>query len=338
MPFDFKKMVTALLLSTAAVQAQYTEEINTNRPGLSMGAFAVGKTVFQVETGINGTYEDHDVLNYDSKGIAFDLALRYGAFLEQLEFVLDMQYRFDQYNDALYSYNRNDFKNLTFGAKYLIYDPDKYYTPERNVISWHASHKFRWRTLLPAVAVYAGLNITGKNNPYTFTDDTSSPKVMLITHNGFGKWMWVNNFIYDKIGTEYPSYGWITTFTRGFNSAWSGFLEFQAYKSDYYADGVARVGAAYLLSMNMQVDASISSNIKNTPMLLYGGVGFSWRFDGFYKDVLLPGKGDRENLLEEDQKKQEDEKERRKKEREELLDEPIDEPSGDPAPADPSNP
>ena len=330
MPINLKFLVSALLLCSAAAHAQYTDQINTNRPGQSMSAFAVGKTVFQVETGINGTYEDHDVLNYDSKGIALDLALRYGAFAEQLEFILDMQYRFDQYNDALYTYNRNDFKNLAFGAKYLVYDPDKNYTPERNVISWHASHKFRWRTLIPAVAVYAGANLTGKNNPYSFPEDKTSFKVMAITHHGFGKWMWVNNFIYDKIGTEYPSYGWITTFTRGFNPNWSGFLEFQAYKSDYYADGVVRVGAAYLLADNMQVDASVSGNFKNTPLLAYGGVGFSWRFDAYYNDVLLPGKGDRENLLEEDQKKQEDEKEKRKKEREEQLE--IDTPAVEPEP------
>lgn len=335
MPINLRFLVPALLLCSAAAQAQYTEEINTNRPGQSMSAFAVGKTVFQVESGINGTMDKHDVLNYESKGVAVDLALRYGAFTEPLEFILDMQYRFDQYSDALYTYNRNDFKNLAFGAKYLVYDPDKNYTPERNVISWHASHKIRWRTLIPAVAVYAGANLIGKNNPYSFPEDKASLKVMAITHHGFGKWMWVNNFIYDKIGTTYPSYGWITTITRGFNPSLSGFFEFQAYKSDYYADGVVRAGAAYLLSTNVQVDASLSGNFKNTPMLLYGGVGFSWRFDANYKDVLLPGKGDRENLLEEDKKKQENEKDKRKKEREKILEDlgtDPGQPSTDPVP------
>lgn len=326
MPINIRLLLTGLLLSAAAAQAQYTEEINTNRPGQSMSAFAVGETVFQVETGVNGTKDRHEVLDYESMGVAFDVAIRYGAFMEELEFILDMQYRFDQYTDALYTYNRNDFKNLAFGAKYLIYDPDKNYTPERNVISWHANHKFKWRTLIPAVAVYAGANLTGKDNPYTFPGDKTSLKLMAITHHGFGKWMWVNNIIYDKVGTGYPSYGWITTVTRGINPSLSGFLEFQAYKSDYYADGVVRGGAAYLISENMQIDASVSSNFKDTPMLLYGGVGFSWRFDGSYKDVLLPGKGDRENLLEEDKKKQEKEKDKRKREREGLLDAPAAEP------------
>ncbi|KGO88491.1 hypothetical protein Q765_00875 [Flavobacterium rivuli WB 3.3-2 = DSM 21788] len=320
---NLKFFIPALLFGATVAHAQYTDQINTNRPGQSMAAYSVGKTIFQIETGISGTHENHDVLNYEANGVALDLALRYGAFAEELEFILDTQYRFDQYSDALYTYNRNDFKTLTFGAKYMVYDPNKNYKPERNVISWKASHKISYRALIPAIAVYAGFNLVGKNNPYSFPDDKLSPKVMAIAQNNFGKWVWVNNFIADKIGTSYPSYGWITTVTRGFNTHWSGFLEFQAYKSDYYADGIARVGAAYLLSDTMQIDASLSSGFKNTPAVQYGGVGFSWRFDADYNDILLSGKGDRENLLEEDQKKAKDEKDKRKKEREELLNTPV---------------
>jgi hypothetical protein len=317
-----KFFVPVLLFGATTVHAQYTDQINTNRPGQSMSGFSVGKTVFQIETGINGTREDHDVLKYDAYGVALDLTLRYGAILEQLEFIVDMQYKLDQFSDALYTINRNDFKTLTVGAKYLVYDPNKNYEPVRNVISWKAAHKISYRALIPAIAVYAGYNLVGKNNPYSFPEDKASPKVMLITHNNFGKWVWVNNIIADKIGTTYPSYGLITTVTRGFNTHWSGFVEFQAYKSDYYADGVGRVGAAYLLSDTMQLDASVSSGFKNTPSIQYGGVGFSWRFDADYRDILMPGKGDRENILEEDKKKAKDEKEKRKREREELLDTP----------------
>jgi hypothetical protein len=37
----------------------------------------------------------------------------------------------------------------------------------------------------------------------------------------------------------------------------------------------------------MQIDASISTNFKDTPSILYGGVGFSWRYDTNYKDVRI---------------------------------------------------
>lgn len=305
---------SAFLALGLGAHAQYTEEINSNRPGLSMGAFAVGETILQVEAGLNGVYEKHDVLRSNAKGAFADLTLRYGAFVEELEFVIDMQYRVDRYEHLIYDETRSDFSRFTAGAKYMVYDPDKYYEAKRDVKSWWANHKFKWRSLIPSLGVYAGVNAFS-NNQFTFPEDKTSFKAMLITQNHFGRWVWVNNFIIDKLGTTYPSTGWITTFTHGFSPGWSGFFEFQAYKSNYYGDGVARVGAAYLLKENLQLDASISGNFKDTPQILYGGIGISWRFTANYQDVMLPGKGDREDLLKEDQDKQKKEKDARRKEK-----------------------
>lgn len=306
-----------LLLAATKAQAQYTDQINSNRPGESMSGFAVGETIFQIEAGLYGIWEDHDILNYDAKGGGIDLQLRYGAILEELEFVADVQYQIDNYNNSLEDYMRNDFRQFTIGAKYLIYDPDKYYDPEPNLYSWKANRKFKFRKLIPAVAVYAGANLIGGNNPYTFPQDQVSPKVMLITHHYFGRWVWVNNVIYDKITTDYPSLGLISTLTYGFNEKWSAFGEFQGYDSDYYADGIFRLGAAHLLSDRIQIDASISKNFKDTPFLLYGGVGISWRFDANYRDVLLPGRAD----FEEEQSKEQKKKDKEKGEEKERLDE-----------------
>jgi Putative MetA-pathway of phenol degradation len=325
-----KLLTSALLLSTAMGIAQYTDQINTNRPGQSQSAFAVGKTVFQLESGLNGIYEKHDITRYELYGGNAELALRYGVFAEEFEFMLNMQYQVDQYTNPLDTYTRNAFKQFTFGAKYLLYDPDKYYMPKEDLLSWKANRKFKWHSLIPAVAIYAGVNLIGKNNPYTFPTDGISPKIVGILHNHFGKWVWVNNLIGDKLTTDYISFGWISTVTRGFNERWSGFIEYQQYVSDYYADGVVRLGAAHLLNETMQIDASVSTNFKSTPYVAYGGIGFSWRFDINYKPILLPGKGDREDEFNKEKAKQKEERDKRKKEREERkknLEEP-------PAPAD----
>lgn len=314
-----KFLLGAFLLPSSIAFAQYTDEINTNRPGESMGAFAVGKTVIQAEAGIYGIREKHDVLDYEAKGIGFDLMLRYGAFLEELEFIADIQYQFDQYDDALGSQNRNAFKQLTIGAKYLIYDPDKNYNPKPNLYSWKANHKFQWRKLIPSVAVFAGTNFPGKNNPYTFKEDKTSFKAMAITQHYWGKWVWVNNIIFDKFTTEYPSSGIVSTLTRGFNENWSGFVEFQGYSSDYYADGLGRIGAARLLGPNMQVDVSFTGNVKNTPSILYGGVGFSWRFDGNYEEIYMPLEGDREEEFQKQAEKENEKKKNLKKARRERI-------------------
>ncbi|MFT4983693.1 MAG: hypothetical protein ACI9Q9_000736 [Flavobacterium sp.] len=269
---------------------QHTDQINSNRPGESMSAFAVGKSVIQVETGIYGIKENHSLLAYDARGFGLDLTLRYGALLERLELIADLQYQNEDFTTPLSSINKSALKQTVLGAKYLIYDPFKNQRQKINIYSWKANHSLNWNQLIPAVSVFAGANFTMKNNPYYFSSyATISPKAMLITQNhlGDGTWIFVTNIIADYIATDYPSYGYVLTLTKGFNDKWSGFVENQGFKSDFYSDSILRGGAAYLINNNLQLDASISTNFKDTPTLLYGGIGFSWRYDGNYKEVWI---------------------------------------------------
>ena len=286
---SIKKFLPLLTLFVTSINfAQFTDVINSNRPGKSIAAFSVGKTVIQAELGFYGINEKHDILNYDAKGVGTELNLRYGAFLEQLEFNLDLQYQNDTYKTATENISRKAFKQTTLGAKYLFYDPNKNYEEKVNVYSWKANHKFNYRSFIPAIGFYAGLNINLSDNEFSFaTDPKISPKAMLITQNQFGKFVFVTNIIADKVGTDYPSYGYIVTLTRGFTPRWTGFIENQGYQSDFYADNIIRSGAAYLIRENIQIDANFGVNFKNTPALLNAGIGVSWRFDDNYNDVML---------------------------------------------------
>jgi hypothetical protein len=287
--YKYNRLFTlTLLLLTIAVRAQYTDQINSNRPGESQSPFAVGKSVIQVEAGCYGIQENHSIMGTEINGVGTDLNLRYGAIKEELEFNVKLQYQFDQYKTPFEVEKRNALKQAVIGAKYLIYDPSKNYEEKKNVYSWKAKYKFKWRQFIPSVAAFAGVNVN-VNNPYTFKSDPKiSPKVMLITQNQFtGGMVLVTNIIADKITTEYPSYGYVLTLTKGFNEQWSGFVENQGYKSEFYSDAILRGGAACLIGDDIQIDASIGTNFKETPSLFYGGVGISWRFDGDYSDVML---------------------------------------------------
>ena len=285
-------LIVGFLLISTTQYAQYTDVINSNRPGESMSAFSVGKTVFQAEAGMTGFHENHSLLGYDIKGVNTDVSLRYGEFFDQFEMILDLQYQYDWYKAPTVQDTRGGLKQTTIGAKYLVYDPFKNAKAEKpDLYSWNANHssKFSFKDLIPAVAVYAGVNIQIGNNPFAYPGDKSfSPKAMLITQHHFGtRWVFVNNFIIDKIMTDNMNLGSVTTLTRGFNVQWSGFLEMQAYKSDYYADNILRLGAAYLVKENIQIDASLSKNIKDTPSIVAAGFGVSWRFDQNYERSLL---------------------------------------------------
>lgn len=269
---------------------QHTDEINSNRPGETMSAFAVGKSVIQVETGIYGIKENHSLLGYDANGFGIDMTLRWGLFMEKLELIADLQYQYEVFNPALIYPDRSAMKQTVIGAKYLIYDPFRNYEKQINVYSWKANHSFNWHQLIPAVSVFAGANITLADNPYYFSPNAAiSPKIILIAQNhlGDGSWVFVTNIIADYIGTDFPSYGYGITLTKGFNRKWSGFIENQGYMSDFYSDAIVRGGAAYLIHNDLQIDASISSSLKTTPSILYGGIGFSWRYDANYKEIRM---------------------------------------------------
>jgi hypothetical protein len=283
--------IVGFLLASLANYGQYTDVINSNRPGESMSAFSVGKTVFQAEMGVFGIQEKHNLSRYEANGFGTDLSLRYGAFFEQLEFILDLQYQYDYYTAPLVDITRNGLRQTTIGAKFLVYDPFKNARDDKpNLYSWKANHsnKFNFRDLIPAVGIYAGLNLKFGDNPFYPEEKFISPKVMIITQHHFGsRWVFVNNVYADKLSTDYETQGWVATLTRGFNIRWSGFLEFQGIKSVLYADYLFRGGAAFLIRENIQIDASLTKNIKDTPEILGGSIGVSWRFDQNYERSLL---------------------------------------------------
>ena len=300
-----------LLIVPLSVSAQYTDMINTNRPGVSQGAFSVGKKVFQFETGISLGKEEHRLRQTETSGMAIDYALRYGFFKEELEVSVIGIYQRDQVTDTRGATNteftQSNFKSNTVGVKYLIYDPYRKKVLEKpNLLSWKANNKFQWADLIPAVSVYAGANFDFADNPFTPEAESSiSPKLILATQNNFiGGFVLVTNIIADRVTTDFPSYGYIVTLTHATNDYFSIFVENQGFKSDFYADQILRAGAAVLINKDFHVDLSLSLNFKDTPSLFYGRVGAAYRFDFHAQDEFIEekGKAGREAKREEKQK------------------------------------
>ena len=286
-----KTYLTILLCITGlTAHAQYTEVINSNRPGVSRSAFSVGTNVVQFEAGPYTVREEHTPLKYEVSGFGVDFAARYGLLLPQLEINIEGTYQNDTQTDfrssiALDS-KRANFKNLTIGAKYLVFDPYKNAGEEKsNIFSYHANRKFKWSNLIPAVAVYVGANFDSKDNPYTAPGvEGFSPKVMIATQNNFSSgWVFVMNLSKDRIGTDYSDFQYILTLTKAINEQWVLFGETQGIKSDFYADNLFRFGGAYLWSKDFQLDTALTFNTKDTPSVFGVNFGVSYRLD-FHKD------------------------------------------------------
>ena len=281
------------------LSAQYTDQINSNRPGASIGAFSVGTRVIQFEAGTEyRSYKHKSYNNSKVNGKIGFFSLRYGFFKEQLELTFEGVYQFDDLTNRLAlpatKLKREGFLQNFLGLKYLVYDP--YIKRELNglnLLSWKANNRFSWDELIPAISIYAGANFDSANNAFTPEDPfTISPKVSIQTQNNFKSgFVLVTNIIADRFTTQTPTYGYIVTLTYCISDWFSLFAEKQGFDSDFYADNIVRFGAAALITKDWQVDASLLYSLKDTPSRTYGRIGVSYRFDFHDSDEFLEEKG-----------------------------------------------
>ncbi|MGM0635965.1 MAG: transporter [Bacteroidota bacterium] len=274
-------------------KAQYTETINTNRPGLSYGAFGVGNNVWQFETGLSYGNNNHSLRQADANIIGFDYAVRYGLFMERLEVIWDGT--FLSQNETIpvgggeQSYRASNFERNTIGAKYLIYDPwVKRELEGPNLLSWKRDNTIQWHHLIPAVSVYGGVNLHFGNSVFMPPEDPHiSSRLGIITQHNYRRLSFVSNFIVDRISTSYTNFTGIFTLTQTVDRDKALFIEFQTYIGDFYSDEVVRVGGAYLYNQNLQFDAFGLVNFKDTPQRWQLGIGVSYRLDTHKEEEFL---------------------------------------------------
>lgn len=283
-----KKLQLILFFLPLFAIAQYTEVINSNRPGIGVSAYAVGRNVVQAETGFLYEKQSHSILNTDSSTFGAELALRYGLLFEQLEVIYEGA--FISENTTFNNFNtrerQTDFSRNRIGAKYLVFDPFK--NPEANkpnLYSWRANNKFRLKNLLPAVSLYGGATFNLGDNPFYPEDGAISYRAMIATQSKITtRSVLITNVAYDRITTNFPELSYTISYTQAFrNPKWSIFIEHQGIQSDRFADILFRTGVAHLFNPNFQVDASFGASIKNTPFSVFGRLGLSYRLD-FHED------------------------------------------------------
>ena len=295
--FFMTSLVTICMVQI--VNAQYTEVINSRRPGFSDSPFSVGTKVYQVEAGLFyknvGNYlfydkEIDDARQYSASSFGTDIMLRTGQFFEKLEFNLDM---------ALVSENRDyskpadssatgfGFSKLNLGAKYLVYKPE-YTDKSKEIRSWKARHSFDKRRLIPAVGVYVGLNTNLLTDLYK-NKDGISPRIAVFTQNDLSDRLIVLfNFIADYAFTDKSENSYIATVTYAINPKFSVFGENQGFfRKNVPNDFQFGAGGAYLINKDMQVDLSarmiLDERGDNTYII---GGGLSWRLDR-HQDKLI---------------------------------------------------
>lgn len=292
-------LLIAFMAAFHGLQAQYTDVINSNRPGKANGAYAVGRGVIQAEAGLLIEQQDHSLLDTESGILGLDVALRYGLLFESLELQWEgiFQSQNITYVNTGTTERFTDFYRNRVGLKYLLYD--RYKDPERNkpnLYSWRANNVFRLKNLIPSVAVYAGANFVLGDNPFYPGEPTFSPRAMVSTQSRLSpRFVLITNIAYDRIGTDFPEWSYIISLSHAFrNPKWSTFLENQGIQSDRYSDALLRGGIAYLIGPNFQADFLLGASFKSTPSRIFFGSGISYRIDN-HKDPLI-NNGDSDNI------------------------------------------
>jgi len=296
-----KPLLTALLLMLFAPlsHAQYTEVINSRRPGFSDSPYSIGTKVYQVEGGLfyknvgNYLYWNDALqqsIEYSATSFGTDISFRTGQFFERLEFDLDMAVvseNRDYTRPSAVSESAFGFSKLTIGAKYLLYKPE-YTDKSKEIRSWKARHSFDKKRLIPAVGVYAGFNTNLLTSMHKNPDGVS-PRIALFTQNDLSNRLIVLlNLIGDKLFTTEAETSYIMTVTYTLAEDWSIFGENQGFfRKNVPNDFQFGVGGAYLINPNMQADLSARMifDERGDNTYLIGG-GLSWRLDK-HKDKMI---------------------------------------------------
>lgn len=264
--------------------SQYTDVINSNNPGKSLGAYAVGRRVVQLETEFFYEQSKHDRLFNQQNSFGVNYELRYGVLFEKLELILDgtlLQDTQQQTKPLLPAEKTFGFYKNTLGAKFLVFNP--YFEDKPNIYSWNANAKFNWRKMIPAISVYAGANFFSKNRFIyeQMNEDygvvTPKAVISMQSHPTRDAVLLVN-LIGDNLLSTHRQLGYIVTFTHTlYNNRWSIFLENEGIKSDYYTDSIIRGGASFLVSPEFQINTYIGASWKTTPTRYTAALGLSYR-------------------------------------------------------------
>jgi len=316
----FNISLILIIINFTLLNSQYTETINSNRPGSSHGAFSVGTNVLQFETGIknNNIGFGKNEINEQE----FNFIFRYGVLFENLELLLKGSVINNNYSELKNNNSNQYLKKTSLGIKYLIYNPfknkDWYKT---NLYSWKANNKIKATDFIPALSINIGLNINEKDYLYSLNshlgliglivdkqtnenfsisksneifrkiillnDRQISYEINLITQNHFLKnWVLVNNVSFEDLNYRIPSMNYTVTLTNNFNNPrWSAFIEYSKRKNNLFSSDFMKTGIAHLIDRNFQIDFNSGFNMINPKKYLFLEIGFSSRFD-WHQDKL----------------------------------------------------
>ncbi len=236
--------------------AQYGDNIRTARPGQAIGAFTLGKNVFQMQTGFNNTYLRIPGLGIsERKVLSQNTVLRLGISEHfELSSVINWSSRRTDINGSQSSIG--GISATQFGARYNFTSNDG---------------------LLPTLGLQYRAFLKLQSESFR-TNDIGS-RFILSTGNKITDYLnlttnWILHF--DGFDSN-PDFGYVINTSISLSKKWSTFVEvFGSFDPLYFHFDT---GIGYLVNKDFQLDISAGYFDVNSASDFFYDFGMSWRFD-----------------------------------------------------------
>jgi len=264
----------------SSIYSQYTDVINSNKPGFSESPYSVGSGIYQFESNIFYRNTSIEPTFSIPQSFGIDLLFRTSFFLERLELNTQLTYQRDKiaFKNIFQShYFTSGLSRVTIGAKYLLFQ-QKLTDKTKEVRSWKRRNAFDKKRLIPSVAIYLGMNNDFVNDVHKVGSIT--PKVGILLQNDISNdFNVITNFYYDKIGSDFAEFSYIITGTVNLSGRLSTFFENQGIFQKNRTSSNIATGLAYLFNKNLQINTSVRALFEGNATGFYTGLGVSYRIN-----------------------------------------------------------
>lgn len=296
MKFNLLHFFILALSISLGMNAQYTDYINSSKPGKAETAYPVGTNVLQFENNLGfGDFKQRGE-NIDQKYLKNELTIRYGKFTESLEIKADIEY-FNIRNKPIGNNSSiNGLKKVSLGAKYKILKPlpVPIKKQRKHKKSWNATYDFK-RRIAPTISVMVNVNLPF-SNPQLNGRDTSLGIGIIAQNNFTPYWTIINQFSSDFIGSDRAEVNYSLSNTYNFSSYFSVFGEFNYLLTPNYSYPSFLLGMACAINNDFQIHGYTGFTPFKETSELQLNVGLSYRIDNHVdKWAKIPKKLKKEN-------------------------------------------
>lgn len=250
-----KKILTCILmLAPMCLFAQYGETIRTGRPGQAIGGFALGKSVFQMQTGYN--FNQRNVGETETFITSNTTVLRLGV-TEKIELSGLINWQTESYTfEGQNAGNSGGVSNTQFGGRINLSEND----------GWVPTIGFQARVLL-------------KFQSEIYERDELGTKFVLATGNRINdRFSLTTNWAVSWLGNgQNPISLYVVNCSYSINDKFGTFGECYGRLDDFSAN--FDTGLSYLVNKDFQLDASVGWQGEEGVTDWFVDVGISWRFD-----------------------------------------------------------